>query len=221
MNSRETILQNIRQGLSNAHAAGFDGLAAPSVPQVWPRCNPAAAALTGQFTEELKLVHGETIRCATIEEARQKLAELMTTAEWSTLAAMDRPLVHEVTEGLPAERVTWAKNDWPPKDLATLPVSLITAEWLLADTGTCVICCGTATERLLCYLPPACVVVARVEQIAEHLPAAWEQIAARAADPAIRGEFVLVTGPSRTADIEKILILGAHGPKRLAVLLIG
>ena len=36
-----------------------------------------------------------------------------------------------------------------------------------------------------------------------------------------RGEIVLITGPSRTADIEKILILGVHGPKRLVVLLVG
>ena len=36
-----------------------------------------------------------------------------------------------------------------------------------------------------------------------------------------RGEIVLITGPSRTADIEKILILGVHGPKRLVVLVVG
>ena len=46
-------------------------------------------------------------------------------------------------------------------------------------------------------------------------------VVARAADPAVRGELVILTGPSRTADIEKILILGVHGPKRLVVLLVG
>jgi len=56
--------------------------------------------------------------------------------------------------------------------------------------------------------------------LVEHLPAAWAEIARRAADPSLRGEFVIITGPSRTADIEKILILGVHGPKRLVVLLV-
>ena len=74
---------------------------------------------------------------------------------------------------------------------------------------------------MLCYLPPACVVVARLDQLAEHLPAAWSQLAPRLSDPQLRGEYVIVTGPSRTADIEKILILGVHGPKRLVVILVG
>ena len=62
-------------------------------------------------------------------------------------------------------------------------------------------------------------VIARADQLAEHLPAAWATIGPRVADPAQRGEFVIVTGPSRTADIEKILILGVHGPKRLIVII--
>ena len=105
--------------------------------------------------------------------------------------------------------------------MAELSASVIAAEALLADTGSCLIACPTAQDRLLCYLPPACVVIARVEQLAEHLPAAWAEVAARAADPALRGELVIVTGPSRTSDIEKILTLGVHGPKRLVVMLVG
>jgi L-lactate dehydrogenase complex protein LldG len=125
-----------------------------------------------------------------------------------------------VTALLPPERVVWEDADWKPADIAELPVSLLSAEQLLADTGTCVIECGTLEQRLLCYLPPACVVVARSDQLAEHLPAAWQAIGQRVADPQGRGELVLVTGPSRTTDIEKVLILGVHGPKQLIVLLV-
>jgi L-lactate dehydrogenase complex protein LldG len=73
----------------------------------------------------------------------------------------------------------------------------------------------------MCYLPPACIVIARVDQLAENLPAAWGPISQVCAAQDSRGEIVVITGPSRTADIEKVLILGVHGPKRLVVLVVG
>jgi len=82
------------------------------------------------------------------------------------------------------------------------------------------VACGTPHDRLLCYLPPVCLIVASAGRLREHMPVAWDEIARHTADPDRRGEFVFITGPSRTADIEKILILGVHGPKRLVVLLI-
>ncbi len=61
----------------------------------------------------------------------------------------------------------------------------------------------------------------RMDQLVEHLPAAWQSIARQCAQRDLSGEFVIVTGPSRTSDIEKTLILGVHGPKRLVVMLVG
>jgi L-lactate dehydrogenase complex protein LldG len=133
---------------------------------------------------------------------------------------MDRPLVREATANLTDQCVKWVA-DWQPQPMADLSAAVVEPEVLSADTGSCLIACATSQDRLLCYLPPACVVVARTDRLVEHLPAAWATIAPRVADPALRGEFVIVTGPSRTADIEKILILGVHGPKRLIVLLVG
>ena len=112
---------------------------------------------------------------------------------------------------MPPDQISWVDADWTPRDIAKLPVGLVTADALLADTGTCMIACPTTHQRLMCYLPPACVVIGRLAQLAEHLPAAWADIAGRCRDGESRGEFVLVTGPSRTADIEKILILGGTG----------
>jgi len=220
MNSRDIILQRIRSGLANAAAAGFGDLREPPVPEVWPRECPPTDALVAQFSGELKLLSGEPVDCATMEEARRQLAQLMETGGWPRLGCLDRPLTRELTAQIAAERIDWASADWTAARIEQLPASLITAKALLADTGSCVVHCATAVERLMCYLPPVCVIAARADQLAEHLPAAWEPIANACQASDSRGEVVIVTGPSRTADIEKKLILGVHGPKRLIVVMV-
>jgi L-lactate dehydrogenase complex protein LldG len=204
----------------------------PAAPEVWPQENPGTEQMRERFCEELQAISGETVRCRSMDEARSRLRQLLDQEHWSPLGAMDRP-VCQIAAGLGPDRVTWAQPDWTPQTMAELPAGLVEAECLLADTGTAMIACNTPQERLMCYLPPACIVVAPAGRLAEHLPAAWPEIARRVAAtrapceawsrmvPDRRGEFVFVTGPSRTADIEKILILGVHGPKRLIVLLIG
>jgi L-lactate dehydrogenase complex protein LldG len=215
MSSRDAILQRVHGELSK-----YPPVAAPPVPLVWPQTGPKPADMAQRFATELTAVQGEVIRCPTMQDAGQRLAELVSEAGWTSIGAMDRSAVHEAANGLPASSLNWRMADWPPARMAQLSASVIEPEALLADTGSCVIACPTPQDRLLCYLPPACVVVAKASQLYEHLPAAWATLAPRVADPAMQGEFVVVTGPSRTADIEKILILGVHGPKRLVVLLV-
>jgi L-lactate dehydrogenase complex protein LldG len=215
MTSRDAILQRVHSELSK-----YPPVARPPVAEVWPQTNPTPDAMAGQFSKELADVQGEVIRCATMKDARQRLTELASKAGWTSIGAMDRATIHEVTGDLPASSVNWQMSDWQPPRMAQLAASVIEPEMLLADTGSCLIACPTSQDRLLCYLPPACVIVARTSQLVENLPAAWKTIAPRVADPDVRGEFVIVTGPSRTADIEKILILGVHGPKRVVVILV-
>jgi len=182
-----------------------------------------------RFQRELEAVHGEVMRCADMHQASRALAALAAQESWETIGSMDRPLCREICRDLEPGRVLWAggaddalqRLDGSPESMAGLSAGVVEADCLLADTGTSMVACGRAEERLLCYLPPACVIVATVDRLVEHLPAAWPQLAPRIADPQTRGEFVFITGPSRTADIEKILILGVHGPKRLLVCLVG
>ncbi|MBN1395626.1 MAG: LUD domain-containing protein [Pirellulales bacterium] len=216
MTSRDTILQRLRGELSKSEPVGE-----PAPVEVWPKTNPAPETMADSFSKELTAVHGEVIRCGNIEEAGRKLAELAKEAGWTKIGAMDRPGVRAAAGELPAETIHWASPDWQPRGIAEFEASVVEADALLADTGSCLISCPTAGDRLLCYLPIACVVVARMDRLAEHLPAVWPSVVAWAGDPSLSGEFVIVTGPSRTADIEKILILGVHGPKRLVVLLVG
>jgi len=216
MSSRDAILSRIRAALADAPPVD-----PPPVAEVWPRENPQSEQLAERFASELEAVRGEVVRCRSVEDARGKLAELSAEAGWNLIGAVDRPACRELASGLPAERIAWAEEGWNPREMAELSAGIVAAEYLLADSGTCVIASRTPEERLMCFLPPACVVIGRVDQLAEHMPAAWDEIAAAVADPQRRGEVLLITGPSRTADIEKILILGVHGPKRLVVILVG
>ena len=88
---------------------------------------------------------------------------------------------------------------------------------LVAQTGTVVITNRSAGGRALSVLPPHHVVIARREQLIPDLPTAFALLKKKYEDnyPSM---ISLVTGPSRTGDIERILVLGAHGPKKLTVL---
>lgn len=216
MSSRDFILSRIRTALG-----GEPPGALPPVCEVWPMTGPSVDAMAERFAVELKTVAGEIHRLPTMDDARRKLAELLDDLSCTRLGAIDRPICRELTAEMPAGRLAWPEPGNTAKTMADLGAGLVPADYLLADTGSCLVACATPQERLMCYLPPACIVVARTDQLVEHLPAAWQEIASRAADPNLRGEFVIITGPSRTADIEKILILGVHGPKKLTVLLVG
>lgn len=87
---------------------------------------------------------------------------------------------------------------------------------LIAQTGSVLLTSRSAGGRALSILPPHHVVLARREQLLPDLPAAFELLRAKYGDdfPSLMS---FVTGPSRTGDIERILVLGAHGPKRLTV----
>jgi L-lactate dehydrogenase complex protein LldG len=215
MSSRDEILGRIRSGLASGPAAPL-----PPVNEVWARCQPSIDQMAERFATELAAVHGEAIRCPDMAAARAKLLELVKPGT-GQIGAMDRPLCRELARGMESDRLAFPQPEWTPQGMEPLAAGLLEADFLLADTGSAMISCATPHERVLCYLPPLGVIVAPAERLKEHLPAAWEAVAGRAADPALRGEFVFVTGPSRTADIEKILILGAHGPKRLVVLVVG
>ncbi len=214
--SRDTILSRVHGLLAHEPSGGE-----PPAPEVWPRQDPGTEVMEKRFCEELQAVSGETICCRTMDEARSRLCELLDREGWSPLGAMDRATCRDVAAGLAPAASLGPSRIGRPRRMAELPAGLVEADCLLADTGTAMIACATPQDRLLCYLPPACIVVAPTSRLKEHLPAAWPEIAARVAEPDRRGEFVFVTGPSRTADIEKILILGVHGPKRLVVLVIG
>lgn len=88
----------------------------------------------------------------------------------------------------------------------------------VAETGTLVLASGPERPTLLAYLPETSVVVVAADWIEASYEDAWESI--RAMPGGVPRSVNFVTGPSRTADIAQQLELGAHGPKRLLVLIV-
>ena len=87
---------------------------------------------------------------------------------------------------------------------------------LVAMTGSILLCTRSAGGRALSVLPPVHLVIARRDQLVPDLDAAMALLRKKY-DRHWPSQLSLISGPSRTADIEKILVMGAHGPKRLAI----
>ena len=224
MSSRDAILGRIRTAL-----AGEPEAALPPVTELWPgSASPPLSELADQFLDQPGRVQGEGARCGSLAELQQRMLEINQQSaispgapgqSASRIGVVDHPLCRATVARVEPTQLAWMEGTWDRDRIASLPVSVLPAEFLLADTGTAVVVARSAAERLLCYLPTIAVLVAQTNRLAAHMSDIWDQVTRTVADPAMRGEIVLVTGPSRTADIEKKLVLGAHGPKRLIVLL--
>ncbi len=94
--------------------------------------------------------------------------------------------------------------------------SVTGCDCLVAQTGSIFVSTRSANGRAASVLPAMHLVVARREQIVPDLPAAFALLRQRYGRR-WPSALTLITGPSRTADIEKILVMGAHGPKRLGL----
>ncbi|MDD3588469.1 MAG: LUD domain-containing protein [Thermoguttaceae bacterium] len=231
MAQREEILRSIREALSNSPASA----SLPAVPEVWAIQGKSSDALCSEFAQNLTSVAGTPVICKNFDHAMSQLGEELKSLEAEKgegnfqLGIMDRPLTEKAGKQLiqtcqfPIDLVTAPSdpNQADPKDLQKFNASIVCAEYLLTDTGSAVVRAPSAFDRLLCYLSPACFVIAKKSQLREHLPHAWQELKGEGGIASAKtGEFLIVTGPSRTADIEKILILGVHGPKKLVVLIL-
>ncbi len=130
------------------------------------------------------------------------------------------------TEGVIAPHPELQAIPWAERPLLrlregrALPTDLVSVQHAfaaIAETGTLMLPSAPERPTTLNLLPDTAVVVLRASRVVGGYEEAWDML--RAAGPMPRN-VMLVTGPSRSADIEQTLELGAHGPRRLHVLLI-
>ena len=102
--------------------------------------------------------------------------------------------------------------------IATDEVGVTLAIAGVAETGTLVLASAAERPTLLAYLPETSVVIVAADWIEAAYEDAWELV--RAMPGGVPRSVNFITGPSRTADIAQQLELGAHGPKRLLILIV-
>jgi len=113
-----------------------------------------------------------------------------------------------------------ALNILPGPAQGTDETSIAKAFAGVAETGTLVLTSGPANPTTLNFLPETEIVVVRGADVVGGYEDAWDKL--RAAFPAGLPRTVnWVSGPSRTADIEQTIVMGAHGPRRLHVIVSG
>jgi L-lactate dehydrogenase complex protein LldG len=101
---------------------------------------------------------------------------------------------------------------------ATVDIGITSADYVLADTGTLVMIASPHEARMVSLLPPAHIAVVPTGRILTGLDELFT-VLPRPAEQS--SSMVLITGPSRTADIEQILVRGVHGPGQITVVLVG
>jgi len=222
--SKEAILGRIREALRmKAPLPGHHGDHTPAqlhMPAEFGEWLPPVGAsldarleLFAKNSDELKtefhllapgVSHGEKLRALSVENG------------WRTMATHGGILTDAAvpTLGLP---VLKTDDGYDVAEMERCDVGISECDALVAQTGSILITSRSAGGRALSILPPHHVVLATRVQMVPDLAAAYAVVRAKYGInfPSL---ISFITGPSRTGDIERILVLGAHGPKRLTVL---
>jgi L-lactate dehydrogenase complex protein LldF len=164
--------------------------------------------LAEQFIEELELVGGHAYRLRA-SELPERLVDFLKSRDIDRVHAWDK------IPGLDFSRLAEAGIQVEHAADPSIKAGITSALAALADTGTLVIPSGEGSPMTASLLPEIHLAVIRVSQILSSLPDAFRLPEVRKS-PAT----VLITGPSRTADIEMTLTIGVHGPKELHVFLV-
>jgi L-lactate dehydrogenase complex protein LldG len=152
-----------------------------------------------------------------------------------SLASVPEAVVHYLAaENLPAELVVAPDGEldaipWEDRPLLRIhrgraeaedKVSLTSCHAAIAESGTLMLISGPHSPTTLNFLPDTHIVVVHREQVVAVYEDGLDRLRANDASGKLPRVINFITGPSRTADIEQHIELGAHGPRRLHIVLV-
>lgn len=172
------------------------------------------------FTAKAEAVSAEVHRVVTSDEALELvLAQLKAEevadepgryAVWAGCPFIDRLDKAELTAAVPGLRFDVTRGT-----AAASRVGISQLDWAIADTGTVAQDASAVDARLVSTLPTTHIALVPSDGIVPDLASLLAVLDPRSAD-----YIALITGPSRTADIERVLTIGVHGPRRLIIIFV-
>lgn len=166
--------------------------------------------LSEVFLRNLTAINGIGMLFPDLKSIGVHIKSLIREREWHSIMAADQQLARNLGVSFNEKIISHIDAD--------ADVALTGCEALVADLGSVLVSSGLAGSRQSFILPPVHIVIASVSQIAPTLDSAFKQLMDKYKQD-LPSAIITISGPSRTADIEKTLILGAHGPKELYVLI--
>lgn len=203
--ARETILKKIRQALSKPTSLPFPGIGDETV-------FPAPQQeLDIVFAEAFTRVQGNFSYCASEAELVQQLQLLAESKQWNKWFCNQQVI-----------KQTFGRYQWPYNwynQLADCQVSITNCEALVARTGTMVLSSMASGGRTPSVYAPAHICIGYTRQLVYNIGDAIAMIRKKYGE-SLPSLISFASGPSRTADIEKTLVTGVHGPKEVFCFLV-
>jgi L-lactate dehydrogenase complex protein LldG len=206
--SKEKILKKVRQALIFKQKTKFANIDLDSNLYVQP---PQEELLMETFAKNLIELKGQFVFCSNRFDCIDKLLTLLEQRKWKHLFCWEDDLQFLLKEsGIPFTDKTGT--------IEKVQASITSCESLIARTGS-VLVSSKKNSRTLTIYPPIHIVIAHSSQLVMELKDGIQMLKNRYGKN-IPSMVSFVSGPSRTSDIEKTLVIGAHGPKELFVFLI-
>lgn len=206
ISSKELMLKKIRKALLEKRDNPYPNL------EETPLYQKTTEIPEILFAEQLTAVSGNFIYCENGVDFIENILELADKFKWRKIYSWEP----ELQELLSFYEFPFYKTD---KDFEMADVGITLCEALIARNGSILVTNQNAAGRRLSIFPHHHIVIARTGQLVMDLKDGFQLIKNKYGSQ-IPSMISTITGPSRTADIEKTLVLGAHGPKELFVFLI-
>lgn len=202
---KEKILKKIRKALTNSTPIPFSNSEGNS--DVFVK---SKEELEVQFAQTFTGLMGKFAYCLNEEDLFVQLKKLIQEREWNKVVCKETSLIHLLAENILVQ---------PNLSLADCDVAITGCECLVARTGSIWMSAAQESGRTTSVYAPVHICIAYTDQLVYDIKDAIELTKNK-----YEGKFpslvTLATGPSRTADIEKTLVVGIHGPKEVYVFLV-